>query len=544
MYSFPRLAISWLLWKSSYAAFKLLRYEPDTGILMDRTGSLNNLSITEDRRVSPLRELLRVMWKRLWVIGVTAAVLTGLAVGLSLSVTPMYESSVKLLVGQDQGITETPSDVIGLQQLTVTMAEGVSSRRIAEAVIQQHDLQMTPTEFLDRLSVEQIAATQYILVSYRDPDPQRAQLVANTIGEEFSQQISKVGPSANAITATVWDRANLPQSPVSPNLLLNVSLALFLGILLGTGLVFLLEFLDDSWRSPDEVEQMSGVPTFGVIPEIRIPTGKKDQYQDVLNSPEDSTVPNAQRVKTTDILAKRLVTALSPESAASEDMLAKRLATVLSPESAASEAYRTLRTNLLYAHVDNPPKVIVLTSPGQGEGKSTTCANLGVVLAQAGKNTLLLDCDLRRPVIHKFFGLRNLSGVVDVLVEARKVQEVWNEPVPGLKVLASGRIPPNPTELLGTKRFAEMLAGFREIFDYVLVDAPPEGPVSDSAILATRGDGVLLVLDAQNTRKANLQQAIRGLGIVEANVFGTVMNNVKIPERSYYYYGHHGSSRK
>jgi capsular exopolysaccharide synthesis family protein len=493
---------------------------------MVRTGSLNDLSITEDRDVSPLRELLRVIWKRLWVIGVTAAVLTGLAVGLSLSLTPMYESSVKLLVGQDRGITDTPSDVLGLQQLTVTMAEGVSSRRIAKAVIQQHDLQMTPTEFIeDRLSVEQIAATQYILVTYRDPDPQRAQLVANTIGEEFSQQISEVGPSANAITATVWDRANLPQRPASPNLLLNVSLALFLGILLGTGLVFLLEFLDDSWRSPDEVEQRSGVPTFGVIPEIRIPTSKKGQHQDVLNSLEDSTVPNAQRVKTTDILAKRLVT-------------------VLSPESAASEAYRTLRTNLLYAHVDNPPKVIVLTSPGQGEGKSTTCANLGVVLAQAGKNTLLLDCDLRRPVIHKFFGLRNLSGMVEVLVEERKVQEVWNEPIPELKVLASGRIPPNPTELLGTQRFAEMLAGFRDIFDYVLVDAPPEGPVSDSAVLATRGDGVLLVLDAQHTRKAHLQQAMRGLEIVGANVFGTVMNNVKLPARSDYYYGHYSSFRK
>jgi capsular exopolysaccharide synthesis family protein len=496
--------------------------------LMERTGSLNHLSITEDRRVSPLREFLRIIWKRLWVIGVAVAVLTGLAVGLTLSLTPMYESSVKLLVGQDRGITETPSDVLGLQQLTVTMAEGVSSRRIAEDVIQQHDLQMTPTEFLeDRLSVEQIAATQYILVSYRDPDPQRAQLVANTIGEEFSQQVSEVSPRANAITATVWDRANLPQRPASPNLLLNVSLALFLGILLGTGLVFLLEFLDDSWRSPDEVEQRSGVPTFGVIPEIQIPTGKKGQHQDVLNSLEDSTVPNAQRLPATDILAKRLVT-------------------VLSPESAASEAYRTLRTNLLFALVDDPPKVIVLTSPGPGEGKSTTCANLGVVLAQAGKKTLLLDCDLRKPVIHKFFGLRNLSGMVDVLVEERKVQEVWNEPVPGVKVLASGRIPPNPTELLGTQRFAEMLAGFRDIFDYVLVDAPPEEPVSDSAILATRGDGVLLVLDAQNTRKTHLQQAIRGLEIVGANVFGTVMNNVKLPERSYYYYGygHHDSSRK
>lgn len=221
------------------------------------------------------------------------------------------------------------------------------------------------------------------------------------------------------------------------------------------------------------------------------------------------------------------------KEAASND-LAVRLVTLLDPTSAASEDYRTLRTNLVYAVVDKPPKVIVLTSPGQGEGKSTTCSNFGVVLAQAGKNTLIVDCDLRKPVIHKFFGLRNLHGVMDVLVGQRKLQEVWQEPTPGLKVVCTGTVPPNPAEILSSQAFSSFLTGVRQEFDYVLVDAPPVGPVSDPVVLATQSDGVLLILDAQNTSKGSVQRAMRSLRAVGANVLGTVMNNVKGSRDGYY----------
>jgi capsular exopolysaccharide synthesis family protein len=214
---------------------------------------------------------------------------------------------------------------------------------------------------------------------------------------------------------------------------------------------------------------------------------------------------------------------------------ARRMPTIVDPTGVAAEAYRSLRTNLFYAVVDNPPKLVVLTSPGAGEGKSTTCANLGVVLAQAGKRTLILDCDFRKPVIHRFFGLRNVHGLTDVLVGERSLQEVWSEPVEGLKVLVVGPRPLNPGEVLGTQRFAEFLADVREQFDYVLIDAAPIGLVSDPAVLATKGDAVLLVLDAQNTRKVAVRQAIRTLKAVRANVIGTVMNNLKGSKGEYYY---------
>jgi len=190
---------------------------------------------------------------------------------------------------------------------------------------------------------------------------------------------------------------------------------------------------------------------------------------------------------------------------------------------------------LLYALVDNPPKVIVLTSPGPGEGKSTTCANLGVVLTQAAKSVLILDCDFRRPVVHEFFGLRNLHGIMDIMAGEHKLQEVWQEPMEGLKVMPVGPIPVNPTEILGSRRFSNFLNSVREDFDYVLIDSSPIGLVSDPAILATQGDGVLLVLDAQNTRKGALRQSVRTLQAIGANILGTVMNNIDVSKEHYYY---------
>jgi receptor protein-tyrosine kinase len=235
-------------------------------------------------------------------------------------------------------------------------------------------------------------------------------------------------------------------------------------------------------------------------------------------------------------LRRRAAVRRAREEDAADDLSA-RLAMILDPEGAAAEAYRLLRTNLLYGLADDHPKAIVLTSPGPREGKSTTCANLGVALAQANKKTLLVDCDLRKPVMHKIFGSRNFSGVVNVLAGERGVQEVLREPLPGLSVITGGPPPPSPAELLGSRRFAEFLEWARGEFAYVLIDAPPVEPVSDPVVLATQADGVLLVLNAQNTRKGALRQSIRSLEAVGANVIGTVVNNFKAPRGKYYGYG-------
>jgi capsular exopolysaccharide synthesis family protein len=194
------------------------------------------------------------------------------------------------------------------------------------------------------------------------------------------------------------------------------------------------------------------------------------------------------------------------------------LVTVYDPTGSASDAYRMLRTNLFYALIDSPPKIIVLTSVSFGE------ANLALTLAQTDKNVLLLDCDLRRPRLHSMFDVSNTNGLVDILAGGSRMEEVWREPIPGLKLICAGPSLPNPAELLSSRRLAEFLAEMRLRFDYVLVDSPPVG-VSDSVVLAAHGDGVLLVLDSQRTRKGPLRQALRSLQGVGANVLGTVMNN-------------------
>jgi capsular exopolysaccharide synthesis family protein len=214
----------------------------------------------------------------------------------------------------------------------------------------------------------------------------------------------------------------------------------------------------------------------------------------------------------------------------------KRLATLDDPAGGASEAYRTLRASLLRILEMSTPAVVVLTSPGPGEGKSTTCANLGVALAQAGHKTLIMDCDLRDPRLHKIFGLSNSYGLVDVLANGHDLQDLLRErPLANLNVVTAGPIPPNPTELLGSRRFLEVVREARERFDYVLLDstqllaAGPSsiGSLSDPLELDSRADGVLLVLDAQGTSREALRKALRTLESAGSSILGLVVNNVE-----------------
>jgi len=182
----------------------------------------------------------------------------------------------------------------------------------------------------------------------------------------------------------------------------------------------------------------------------------------------------------------------------------------------------------------------VITSPGRGDGKTTTCANLGVSLSQVNSNTLVVDCDLRQPALHKVFALRNVYGLVNVLVGEYGLQEACHEPLPGLKVLTAGPIPPTPTELLSSDQFTEFIDLARNEFDHVLIDVPPLQFVSDPIVVARRCDGAVLVFDSQRTRKVSIRQSVRSLEAVGARVLGTVMNNTKVPRRSSYGYSYEG----
>jgi capsular exopolysaccharide synthesis family protein len=208
--------------------------------------------------------------------------------------------------------------------------------------------------------------------------------------------------------------------------------------------------------------------------------------------------------------------------------LSDELVAFHAPLTAATEAYRMVRTNLFYALVDQPPEVVVIASPGPGEGKSVTCANLGITLAQAGKNVLIVDCDLRDPDQHRLFGMSSSPGLVDVLAGARNLQRSWETPLDGLHVIPGGHIPINPSEMLGSRRFVEFLAKVRQEYDYVLLDTPPVCAVSDSAIVARHGDGVLLILDFEKTNRRPMRRAMGVLEGVGARVIGTVVNKAHV----------------
>lgn len=206
------------------------------------------------------------------------------------------------------------------------------------------------------------------------------------------------------------------------------------------------------------------------------------------------------------------------------------------PKSVAAETYRTLRTNLQYSSFDKEYKVIVVTSSEPGEGKSTTAGNLAISLAQGEKRVILIDCDLRKPSLHKKFKVSNLMGLSDVLIGKEVIETAGSRYKKNLTVLTAGKIPPNPAEMLGSKAMTALLLELQTEFDYVILDTPPALAVADSQILATKADGVILVVKAEKTKKELVQNSINLLKKVNAHIIGTVLNGVENRKNKYYYY--------
>lgn len=214
------------------------------------------------------------------------------------------------------------------------------------------------------------------------------------------------------------------------------------------------------------------------------------------------------------------------------------LITISNPRSPIAEAYRTLRTNLEFSNLDKSLRAILVTSASAEEGKSTTLANLAVTIAQSGKRVILVDADLRRPTQHTTFGLKNNAGLTDMV---RDDSILANPPaqetsVPNLKVLTSGQLPPNPAEILGSKRMSEIIAALLERADMVLFDAPPVMAVTDAAVLSSKVDGVLLVISAGKTKRENARKAQTQLEKINARIIGAVLNNTKADGSAPYYY--------
>ncbi|MGG7058157.1 CpsD/CapB family tyrosine-protein kinase [Clostridium tertium] len=206
------------------------------------------------------------------------------------------------------------------------------------------------------------------------------------------------------------------------------------------------------------------------------------------------------------------------------------------PKSIAAESYRTLRSNIQYSSFDKEYKVIVVTSSEPGEGKTTTAGNLALSMAQGDKRVILIDCDLRKPSLHKEFRISNLVGLSDVIVGKADLIKAVHKHNNNLVVLTSGKIPPNPSEMLSSKTMGKLLETLKESFDYIILDTPPVQAVTDSQILSTKADGTILVVRSEKTKKDSVENALNLLKKVNANIIGTVLNGVEASRNKYYYY--------
>ncbi|MBC5624097.1 CpsD/CapB family tyrosine-protein kinase [Clostridium sp. NSJ-49] len=206
------------------------------------------------------------------------------------------------------------------------------------------------------------------------------------------------------------------------------------------------------------------------------------------------------------------------------------------PKSIAAEAYRTLRTNIQYSSFDKEYKTIVVTSSEPGEGKSTTSGNLALAISQAESKVLLIDCDLRKPSLHKLFRISNNYGLSDLLLHRKTMEDVAVKYNEGLTVVPAGKIPPNPSEMLGSKAMGTFLDEMKKHFDYIIIDTPPIGAVTDSQVLSTKVDGTILVVKAGQTKKDVVMNSVNAIKKVNGNIIGTVLNGVENSKNKYYYY--------
>ena len=290
----------------------------------------------------------------------------------------------------------------------------------------------------------------------------------------------------------IVEPAQINRSPVRPNTTNNTILAVLVGAMAAVGVIFLIDYLDDTIKTPDEVVEDTGLSAIGVIAYIK------------------------------------------------GDKPADRLITHLTPRAPTSEAYRVLRTNLEFASVDAKLHNFIVTSPSPGEGKSTTAANLATVLAQAGNRVVLIDADLRRPSQHKIFEIPNNQGLTMALLDSETPVSYHLQAtrVPSLRLMTSGPLPPNPAELLRSQRMAQVLEDLKHEADIVVVDTPPALTVADASILAPRTDGVVVVGKIGSTRREALVQALETLQKTGSNLFGVVLNRSN-PARGGYYYNYY-----
>lgn len=499
-----------------------------------------------------LRSVVGVIRARFVLIAACVVIATGVALAASLVLPPTYEASTKLVAGP--ALTANTADVNQLQtaqQIAATYAAVIQTQQLAQQVVDKLGLPVSASDLVKQISVEVSADAPVITIRVDDPSATRAAAIANAVAQQLllrstditgqDQQLiksiqaqidtiqgqltaeqqaiavlqakpqplsdtdqatlmqlqqnlianqtnltalltSKSSMSSNPLT--VVDQAVVPTDKASPKPLLNSALGLALGLVLGLGLAFGAAALDDTYKTVEEVRQELELPILGTLGRL-------------------------------------------PEAAQRSGIY--RLVMLLYPRSAAAEAFRTMRTNVEFADIDTGLHSILVTSPGTGDGKSTVAANLALAFAQAGRRTVLVDADLRKPTIHELFDLTNTYGLT-TLIRSEVIslgQVIRTVDEPNLRVVTSGPLPPNPAELLGSNRMRTIIENLKTDADLVVFDTPPSAAVTDAAVLAGLIDGTILVVAANATRRQVARAVDESLTRVGGHVIGVVFNRLR-----------------
>jgi len=444
-----------------------------------------------------LRDYLGILRARWILILLTTLGVIAVAAGLTWSATPQYASSSRLFISTS-GSTDAGEANQGSQfslQRVKSYADLLTGQVIARRVVADLELDESPSELSNQISASSGLDTVILKITVTDPSPERAELLANAVGDQFVSFVAELetppGKDQATIKATIVDPAERPTTPISPNPERNIGLALLVGLLLGAGVALLRETLDTSVKSIDDLEELLDAPILGSI-----------SY--------DSAAVRTPLLTNSDAYAPRI------------------------------EGFRVLRTNLQFIDPDTDRKVFVITSSLPGEGKTTTAINLAIVLAEGGERVALVEADLRRPKIGSYLNLEGVVGLTTVLVGRADLHEAMQpvSGVSGLDVLASGRTPPNPAELLKSAAMANLIKQLRDEYDIVLIDAPPLLPVTDAALLASQSDGAILIVRHGKTTTDHVRLAADRLSAVGAEPVGAIFNMTPAKGSSSYGYGY------
>ena len=503
---------------------KLVKYQKDHQILgIDDKQNITTAKLDELNKELTTAESERMQKESVYRLAQAGDTESAAAVGAGVSQDKTSESTSALL----EKLQEQKAD-LKVQAAQLSTQFGPAYPKLAQLnnQIQEIDsqLQIEMKKVAGRLRGDYLAASQRESMLHSAFEAQKQQqnklnesaieysflkrdFESNrTLYEGLLQKLKEAGVSAGLRSNNIRqvDMARTPGGPTEPNIPRNLGFGFCLGLTTGIGLAFLLEGIDNTVRTPEQAQAISGLPSLGMIP---------------LGSRNNS-----------EAASRGLTVAASKE--------AVELITQSRPQSQMSEAYRALRTSLLLTSVGAPPKIILITSALPQEGKTTTSVNTATVLAQKGTRVLLIDADLRRPSIHKALGLGPKSGLSNVLTGGVSLPDAIcrSSAMPNLFVLPAGTPPPNPAELLASSQMVEVLAELRQHYDHIVLDTPPTLSVTDAVVLSTRADAVVLVIRCGQTTKPALRRSREILAQVNARVAGVLLNAVNLDSPDYYYY--------